>query len=65
MEKQIIAVDFQCKYQKVAWLDPPTGEIREADVRHDSTQAVWEFYGQFAAGSVVGVEVSGYSYWFE
>jgi len=35
MKKQIIAVDFHCKYQKVAWLDPPTGEIREADVRHE------------------------------
>ncbi len=39
MNKQIIAVDFHCKYQKVAWLDPPTGEMQEADVRHDSTQA--------------------------
>jgi hypothetical protein len=28
MEKQIIAVDFHCKYQKVARLDPPTREIR-------------------------------------
>ena len=37
MNKQIIAVDFHCKYQKVAWLDPPTGEMQEADVRHDST----------------------------
>jgi transposase len=58
-------VDFHCKYQKVAWLDPPTGEVREADVHHDSTQAVREFYAQFPAGSVVGMEVSGYSFWFE
>jgi transposase len=65
MEKQIIAVDFHCKYQKVAWLDPPTGEIREADIRHDSTAAVSRFYAQFPPGSVVGMEVSGYSYWFE
>ncbi len=59
MKKQIIAVDFHCKYQKVAWLDPPTGEIREADVRHDSTQAVRKFYAQFPAGSMVGMEVRG------
>ncbi len=65
MEKQIMAVDFHCKYPKVAWLDRPTGEIREADVRHDSTQAVREFYDQFTAGSVVGREVSGYSFGFE
>ena len=40
MNQQIIAVDFHCKFQKVAWLDPPGGEIREADVRQDSTKAV-------------------------
>ena len=55
----MIAVDFHCKYQKVAWLDPPTGEIREADVRHDSSQTVREFYDQFADGSLAGMEVSG------
>ena len=65
MEKQIIAVDFHCKYQKVAWLDPPTGEIQEADIRHHSTAAVSQFYAQFPAGSVVGMEVSGSSYWLE
>ncbi len=59
MKKQIIAVDFHCKDQKVAWLDPPTGEIRGVDVRHDSTQAVRKFYAQFPAGSMVGMEVRG------
>ena len=58
-------MDFYCEYQKVVWLDPPTREMQEADVRHDSTQAVREFYAQFPAGSVVGMEVSGYSFWFE
>ena len=65
MSQQIIAVDFHCKYQKVAWLDPPGGEIQEADVRHDSTEAVQEFYAQFESGTMVGMEVSGYSFWFE
>jgi transposase len=65
MKQQIIAVDFHCKYQKVAWLDPSTGEFREADLRHHPPQAVSEFYSQFPPGSVVGMEVSGYSYWFE
>jgi transposase len=64
-KQQIIAVDFHCKYQKVAWLDPATGETREADVRHNPAEAVREFYSQFPTGSVVGMEVSGYSYWFE
>ncbi|MFQ5930668.1 MAG: IS110 family transposase [Acidobacteriota bacterium] len=65
MKQQIIAVDFHCKYQKVAWLDPPSGEIRQADIRHESSEAVREFYSQFSSGSVVGMEVSGYSFWFE
>jgi len=53
MNKQIIAVDFHCKYQKMAWLDPPTGEIREADVRHESTQAVRDHY--FSANGFRGL----------
>ena len=61
----LIATDFHCKYQKVAWMDTEDGEIRSGDVMHQDVQAVREFYRQFPAGSVVGMESSGYSHWFE
>lgn len=60
-----IASDFHCKYQKVAWLDTEDGEIRMADVDHVDVVKVREFFSQFPAGSVLGMETSGYSYWFE
>ncbi|MFQ5932898.1 MAG: IS110 family transposase [Nitrospiraceae bacterium] len=62
---ELIAVDFHCKYQKVTWVDQVTGEISEADLHHDDLETVRGFYQRFAAGSTVGMEVSGYSYWFE
>jgi transposase len=65
MDRQIIAVDFHHQYQRVAWLDEGTGEMQEADVHHDTVETVRQFYQQFAVDSVVGMEASGYSYWFE
>ncbi|MDA2925007.1 IS110 family transposase [Acidobacteria bacterium AH-259-L09] len=62
---QLIAVDFHCKYQKGEWVDRATGEISEADLRHDDLKEVRRLYQRFDAGSTVGMEVSGYSYWFE
>lgn len=62
---QLIAVDFHCKYQKVMWLDSQTGETGEADVAHGQLEEVKRFYTQFAPQSTVGMEVSGYSFWFE
>ncbi len=34
-ENYFIAVDFHCKYQKVAWMDRATGETGEADLEHE------------------------------
>lgn len=61
----LIASDFHCKYQKVVWMDTETGEIQSADVSHQDVQAVRKFFSQFPAGSVLGMETSGYSHWFE
>ncbi|MFQ5930383.1 MAG: hypothetical protein ACE5MK_11845 [Acidobacteriota bacterium] len=44
---QLTAVDFHCKYQKVAWLDLATGEISEADLRHEDVKEVRRFYQGF------------------
>ncbi len=30
-KEYLIAVDFHCKYQKVAWVNQATGETGEAD----------------------------------
>ena len=65
MRAHIIAVDFHCKYQKVAWLDTQTGELQQADVLHQEVEEVRRFYRRFASGSIVGMEASGYSFWFE
>lgn len=60
-----IASDFHCKYQKVVWMNTETGEIQSADVMHEDPKAVQGFFSQFPAGSIVGMESSGYSHWFE
>ena len=39
MNKQIIAVDFHCKYQKVAWLDPPTGAWLDYETLYNAQDA--------------------------
>jgi len=65
MEVYLIAVDFHCKYQKVAWLNPETGETGHKNLSHERKEEVKEFYQQFPKGSVVALEASGYSWWFE
>lgn len=65
MSDYLIGVDFHCKYQRVAWLNRRSGETQAADLRHDDREEVVRFYRQFPAGSVVGLEAGGYSWWFE
>ena len=60
-----IASDFHCKYQKVAWMDSTDGELHIADVHHQDVNEVAQFFRQFPAGSILGMETSGYSHWFE
>ncbi len=65
MSNYFIGVDFHCKYQRVAWLDRTTGEIEEANVGHEDEEEVRKFYRRFPAGTEVGMEAGGYSWWFE
>lgn len=60
-----IASDFHCKYQKVVWMDTGDGELHIADVHHRDRNEVVQFFRQFPAGSILGMETSGYSHWFE
>src|SRR3989442_6020221 len=60
-----IASDFHCKYQKVAWMDSTDGELHIADVHHQDVNEVDQFFRQFPAGNILGMETSGYSHWFE
>lgn len=65
MKSHLIAGDFHCKYQKVAWLDPNSGEMQQADLNHNEMEDLRRFYSRFAAESVVAMEASGYSFCFE
>ena len=65
MSDYLIGVDFHCKYQRVAWVNQKTGETDGVDLYHDEERKVREFYEQFPAGTVIGMEAGGYSWWFE
>jgi len=64
-EDYFIAVDFHCKYQKVAWMNRATGETGEADLEHADLEKLRQWYKAFRPGTVVGMEASGYGWWFE
>lgn len=61
----IIAVDFHRRYQKVLWLQTESGEIQEVDLKNNPVKEVEKFYRQLEGETTVGLEVSGYSMWFE
>ncbi len=64
-EDYFIAVDFHCKYQKVAWMNRATGETGEADLEHADLEKLRQWYKAFSPGTVVGMEASGFGWWFE
>ncbi len=64
-EDYFIAVDFHCKYQKVAWMNRATGETGEADLEHADLEKLRQWYRAFRPGTVVGMEASGFGWWFE
>jgi len=59
-----IGSDIHPRYQKVAWIDEQTGEIRKRRLEHEGRE-VKEFYAQFPPGTVVGIEATFPAYWFE
>jgi len=62
--QHFIGCDMHTRNQMVAWIDPETGEIRKRRLEHGGEE-VGKFYGQFPAGTVVGIESTFPAYWFE
>jgi len=61
---QIIGCDFHPSYQQIAWLDIPTGELRERSLEHASGEAQ-RFYASLPGPVRVGMEAVGNAHWFE
>ena len=62
--QHFIGCDVRTRYQVVAWIDEPTGEIKVRRLGHEGEE-VRKFYAPFARGTVVGVEATFPVYWFE
>jgi len=62
--QHFIGSDIHPRYQKVAWIDEQTGEIRKRRLEHEGRE-VKEFYAPFPPGTVVGIEATFPAYWFE
>jgi len=60
----IIGCDFHPRYQQIAMMDTETGELVERRLEHENGEAR-EFYASLPKGTLVGMEATGYSQWFE
>jgi transposase len=60
-----IGCDFHPYQQTVAFCDPADGAIHCQTLRHKERAAVRQFYAQFPAPVVVGLEACGKARWFE
>lgn len=58
-------VDFHARQQTIAYCDTHNGEIKSLQLPHAEREAVRHFYAKFSGPVVVGLEVGGYSDWFE
>lgn len=59
-----IGVDLHARQQTLAYVDTRDGEIKCRELHHQKDD-VRSFYQQFSGEVIVGVEVSGYTSWFE
>lgn len=57
-------VDFHARSQTVSYCDTADGELHQRELDHRRAD-VRSFYAQFSGEVIVGIEASGYSYWFE
>jgi hypothetical protein len=55
----IIGCDFDPSWQQVCWCETETGETGEQKLVHARGEAK-QFYGQFPAPALIGVEATGY-----
>jgi transposase len=60
----IIGCDLHTRYQVIAMLDTETGEMTTRRLEHESGEAK-AFYAGLPQGTLVGIEATGYSQWFE
>jgi transposase len=58
-----LGVDFHARTQTVCWCDQADGIIHQRTLDHQQDD-VRNFYTQFAAPAVVGLEATGYARWF-
>jgi transposase len=60
----IIGCDFHSRFQRIAMLDPQTGELVERRLEHETGEAR-AFYGALPGPARVGMEATGCTHWFE
>jgi transposase len=56
-------VDFHARTQTVCWCDTKDGQIHRRTLEHQRDD-VRDFYGQFPAPALIGLETTGYARWF-
>jgi transposase len=59
----LIGCDFHPSWQQISWLNQETGETGDQKLVHEAG-AVEKFYGQFPAGTRIGMEATGNCQWF-
>lgn len=60
----IIGCDLHSRYQVIAMLDTETGEVVRRRLEHENGEAR-AFYASLPKGSLIGIEATGYTQWFE
>jgi len=60
----IIGCDYHPRFEKIALLDQTTGEIRVHRLEHENGEAK-RFYASLPKGTLVGIEATGSTPWFE
>lgn len=60
----IIGSDFHPRYQQIAMLEAQTGEIVTRRLEHEKGEAR-AFYAGLPKPSLIGIEATGYTQWFE
>lgn len=58
-------VDFHARQQTICCLKTETGVITTHELKHGDKAALRAFYGALGSPTLVGLEASGYSPWFE
>ena len=60
----IIGCDLHSRYQVIAMVETDTGEVTTRRLQHENGEAR-TFYAGLAKGSLIGIEATGYTQWFE